>query len=576
MRRILGVVMGAVVMLFPMSVVDAQDASGEQSYVIETERVLDIDPFMTIFEATSDGGFIAAQPCRQDTVLCIDRYDSAGDPVATFGDAGSVVTAEPTFALGGWSQFWPADIDVAADGSIAIFTGCVNWFEGRDQSDMVDVCLFRLGADGSPHPNVPGGVVTYALDRYQAPGGVTINDDGTGWISGYCSSSICIGKLTVTGELDPVWDDGSYFPGLTRARFGEFSMSDGLLPVGDGVWSWGRCQDNPLYPGQGRIREGCLVAFGGTGGVDTSVGTGGHIDFMPSSVVSGGELRVDGAPRIGALDDTTYVAVAPCNGNLDAWDALTCVTRLDATGAHLDQRDGNRFTVLPVDFRDVAIVDDRVMALGRCLQEWYADGRACLVTYDAGDGPLVTPTVLPLEQMATYNTHLVTVGSQSVTALVQCEDEQVCLLSMRASGDAPLGPPATTPPVTTSTPPPETSDAPTTTAVTSADAPATSVITVGESAAPTIPPTTTLAPPVTTAQPSDADTADDDTTAAEAPAEETPATEAAPPPDADDGSSMAVIIVLIVVVVGASGVGIAFARSRRSYHGITDAGSATE
>jgi len=563
MRRILGVVTGAVVMLFPMSAVNAQDASGEQSFVIETERVLDIDPFMTIFEATSDGGFIAAQPCRQDTVLCIDRYDSAGDLVATFGDAGSVVTAEPTFALGGWSQFWPADIDVAADGSIAIFTGCVNWYEGRDQSDMVDVCLFRLGADGSPHPNVPGGVVTYALDRYQAPGGVTINDDGTGWISGYCSSSICIGKLTAAGELDPTWDDGSYFPGLTTARFGEFSMSDGLLPVGDGVWSWGRCQDNPLYPGQGRIREGCLVAFGGTGGVDTSVGTGGHIDFMPSSVVSGGELRVDGAPRIGALDDTTYVAVAPCNGNLNALDALTCVTRLDASGAHLDQRDGNRFTVLPVDFRDVAIVDGRVMALGRCLQEWYADGRACLVTYDAGDGPLVTPTVLPLEQMATNNTHLVTVSSQSATVLVQCEDEKVCLLSTRASGDAPLGPPATTPPVTTSTPPPETSEAPTTTAVASADAPATTATTVGENAEQTVPPITTLAPPVTTLQPSAAETADDDVTAAEVPAEETPATEAAPPPDDDDGSSVAVVIVLIVVVVAASGVGIAFVRSRR-------------
>ena len=563
MRRILGVVTGAVVMLFPMSAVNAQDASGEQSFVIETERVLDIDPFMTIFEATSDGGFIAAQPCRQDTVLCIDRYDSAGDLVATFGDAGSVVTAEPTFALGGWSQFWPADIDVAADGSIAIFTGCVNWYEGRDQSDMVDVCLFRLGADGSPHPNVPGGVVTYALDRYQAPGGVTINDDGTGWISGYCSSSICIGKLTAAGELDPTWDDGSYFPGLTKDRFGEFSMSDGLLPVGDGVWSWGRCQDNPLYPGQGRIREGCLVAFGGTGGVDTSVGTGGHIDFMPSSVVSGGELRVDGAPRIGALDDTTYVAVAPCNGNLNALDALTCVTRLDASGAHLDQRDGNRFTVLPVDFRDVAIVDGRVMALGRCLQEWYADGRACLVTYDAGDGPLVTPTVLPLEQMATNNTHLVTVSSQSATVLVQCEDEKVCLLSTRASGDAPLGPPATTPPVTTSTPPPETSEAPTTTAVASADAPATTATTVGENAEQTVPPITTLAPPVTTLQPSAAETADDDVTAAEVPAEETPATEAAPPPDDDDGSSVAVVIVLIVVVVAASGVGIAFVRSRR-------------
>jgi len=563
MRRILGVVTGAVVMLFPMSAVNAQDASGEQSFVIETERVLDIDPFMTIFEATSDGGFIAAQPCRQDTVLCIDRYDSAGDLVATFGDAGSVVTAEPTFALGGWSQFWPADIDVAADGSIAIFTGCVNWYEGRDQSDMVDVCLFRLGADGSPHPNVPGGVVTYALDRYQAPGGVTINDDGTGWISGYCSSSICIGKLTAAGELDPTWDDGSYFPGLTKARFGEFSMSGGLLPVGDGVWSWGRCQDNPLYPGQGRIREGCLVAFGGTGGVDTSVGTGGHIDFMPSSVVSGGELRVDGAPRIGALDDTTYVAVAPCNGNLNALDALTCVTRLDASGAHLDQRDGNRFTVLPVDFRDVAIVDGRVMALGRCLQEWYADGRACLVTYDAGDGPLVTPTVLPLEQMATNNTHLVTVSSQSATVLVQCEDEKVCLLSTRASGDAPLGPPATTPPVTTSTPPPETSEAPTTTAVASADAPATTATTVGENAEQTVPPITTLAPPVTTLQPSAAETADDDVTAAEVPAEETPATEAAPPPDDDDGSSVAVVIVLIVVVVAASGVGIAFVRSRR-------------
>jgi len=336
-----------------------------------------------------------------------------------------------------------------------------------------------------------------------------------------------------------------------------------VIPVGDGVWSWGRCQDNPLYPGQGRIREGCLVAFGGAGGVDTSVGTGGHIDFIPSSVVSGGELRVDSSPRIGVLDGSTFVAVAPCDSNLNGLGSLTCVTRLDASGAHVDQRDGNRFTVLPVDFRDVDIVDGRVMALGECLLEWYADGRACLVTYDAGDGPLVTPTVLPLEQMATYNTHLVAVSSQSATALVQCEDEQVCLLSMRASGDAPLGPPATTPPVTTSTPPPETSEAPTTTAVASADAPATTGTTVGESAEQTIPPTTTLAPPVTTLQPSAADTADDDVTAAEAPAEETPATEAAPPPDDDDGSSVAVVIVLIVVVVAASGVGIAFARSRR-------------
>ena len=545
----------------PGGLTHAQDDSGERSFVQVNSAVLDIDPFMRNFASTADGGFVAARPCQQDTAVCVERFGADGQPDTTFGDGGEMVVAEPAFALNGWADLWPSHIDVAADGTITILADCVNWYEGRDQSDMIDICLIRIGADGQPHPSIPGGFVAYALDRYQSAGGVSLNPDGSGWISGYCSSSICIGRITSSGALDPTWDDGSYFPGLTKAKFGEYSMSYGIIPVGDGVWSYGRCATNPLYPDAGRVREGCLVAFGGSGGVDTTTGTNGHINFLPSDVVADGNLRVDNAPSIAPLSTGGYIVVASCTTNVESWAAVTCVTQLDDAGNLVALPSGDLFTVLPVDYRSVDIVDGRVMAIGVCDQEWYDNNRPCLVTYDAAGGPLTTPTVLPLGMDNSWDLMVMANGADEATLLGRCYETQTCLFTVRSSTNAPLSPPE--PATTTSVAPGDTvppATVPPTTEMPASDdttPPATTEAPATTSPA-TTPPSTTVA--VTPTVPTASDSAlGENADAAEVPAAENDST------DSGGGVPVGVVIVIAIVVLGVGvGGGIAVSRRRPS------------
>ena len=421
--------------------VQAQESSDDQSFVLVDSAVLDLDPSMKIIESTGDGGFVTAESCRWETALCVERFDANGQIDTTFGDDGTVVVVDPVFTLNGWAEFWPSTIDVAADGTVTVLADCINWYAGRDQYDMVDMCLIRISAEGDPHPSISGGVIAYALDRYQSAGGLSLNEDGSGWISGYCSSSTCVGRITASGELDATWDDGSYFPGLTKAKFGEFSMSYGIVPAGDGAWSYGRCENNPLYPNVETIREGCVIAFGGAGGVATDIGANGHIDFLPSSEVSGGKIRVSSTPAVFPVDEGGYVVVASCTSDLDSWLGLACVTRLDDSGNLMTQPNGQRVTFLPVGLHAVEVENGRVMIAGRCDGDWYDNNRPCFVTYDAVNGPLTTPTVLPLDMENSWDLTVMPTGTGEATVLGRCNETQTCVFKVRSSSSAPLSPP---------------------------------------------------------------------------------------------------------------------------------------
>jgi len=518
--------------------VQAQESSSDQSFVVADSAVLNLDPSMKTIESTGDGGFVTAESCRWETALCVERFDANGQIDANFGDNGTVVVVDPVFTLNGWAEFWPSAIDVATDGTVTVLADCINWYAGRDQYDMVDMCLIRITAEGNPHPSIEGGIIAYALDRYQSAGGLALNDDGSGWISGYCSSSTCVGRITASGELDPTWDDGSYFPGLTKAKFGEFSMSYGIMPAGDGAWSYGRCENNPLYPDMGMVREGCLIAFGGAGGVAAEIGTNGHIDFLPSSEVLGGSIRVSSTPAVFPVDEGGYVVVASCTTDLDSWYGLACVTRLDDAGNVMTQPNGERVTFLPVGPHSVEVKNGRVMVAGRCDGDWYDNNRPCFVTYDAVDGPLTTPTVLPLDMENSWDLSVMPTGTGEATVLGRCNEDQTCVFKVRSSSSAPLSPPqqASTP---------TTIAEETTTTIESDD---TTTTTPDETSTMIAETTTTGAPPTT--EPS-VDTTSDSVMAN---------TE-----DSSTGGGVpigaVVIIVVVVLAIGAGG-GIAISRRR--------------
>ena len=441
MRMFVGFMTAALALGLTAGEVQAQESSDDQSFVLAETAVLDLDLSIKAVESTGNGGFVTAESCLWETALCVERFDANGQLDTSFGGDGTVEIVDPTFALNGWAEFWPSAIDVAADGTVTVLADCINWYAGRDQYDMVDMCLIRITAEGNPHPSVEGGVIAYALDRYQSAGGLALNEDGSGWISGYCSSSTCVGRITETGELDPTWDDGSYFPGLTKAKFGEFSMSYGVVPTGDRAWSYGRCETNPLYPDMGMVREGCIIAFGGAGGVATEVGTNGHIDFLPSSEVLGGSIRVSSTPVVFPVDEGGYVVVASCTIDLDSWYGLACVTRLDDSGNVMTQPNGERVTFLPVGPHAVEVENGRVMVAGRCDGDWYDDNRPCFVTYDAVDGPLTSPTVLPLDMENSWDLQVMPTGTGEATVLGRCNEDQTCVFKVRSSSSAPLSPP---------------------------------------------------------------------------------------------------------------------------------------